>query len=76
MKTKTELEFDDDRRILPTCVISRLKAKRFLHKGCEAYLVHVIDKSSFEVTLDSVPVVQEFLQVFSKDLPIYLQIKS
>ena len=38
-----KLEFEGDRRILPTCVISSLKAKRLLHKGCEAYLAHVID---------------------------------
>ena len=52
-----ELEFKDDTRILPACVISALEAKRLLHKGCEAYLTHVIDKSSFEVTLDRVLVV-------------------
>ena len=57
-----ELEFEGDRKILPTCVISALEAKRLLHKGCEAYLAHVIDKSSSEVTLDNVPVVCEFLE--------------
>ena len=31
-----ELEFEGDRQILPTCVISALEAKRLLHKGCEA----------------------------------------
>ena len=31
-----ELEFESDRRILPTCVISAFEAKRLLHKGCEA----------------------------------------
>ena len=46
-----ELEFEGDRRILPTCVISALEAKRLLHKGCEAYLAHVIDKSFSEVNL-------------------------
>ena len=40
-----KLEFEGDRRALPTCVISALKAKRLLHKGCEAYLAYVIDKS-------------------------------
>ena len=52
-----ELEFEGDRRVLLTCVISALEVKRLLHKGCEAYLAHVIDKSSSEVTLDSVLVV-------------------
>ena len=45
-----------------------IKAKRLLHKGCEAYLAHVIDKSSSEVTLDNVPVVCEFPNVFHEDL--------
>ena len=64
-----KLEFEDDRRILPTCVISALEARRLLHKGCEAYLAHVIDKSSFEVVVENVPVVCEFSYVFSEDLP-------
>ena len=64
-----ELEFEGDRRILPMFVISALEAKRLLHKGCEAYLAHVINKFSSEVTLDNVPVVCEFLDVFFEDLP-------
>ena len=64
-----ELEFEDDRWMLPTCVISTLEAKRLLHKGCEAYLAHVIDKSKPEVTIESVSVVCEFCDVFPDDLP-------
>ena len=64
-----ELEFEDDRKVLPTCVISALETKRLLHKGCEAYLAHVIDTSTPKVTLESVPVVQEFMDVFFEDLP-------
>ena len=56
-----DLEFECDRRILPTCVILALEAKRLLHKRCETYLAHVIDKSLSEITLDSVLVVCEFL---------------
>ena len=41
-----EVEFEHDRRILPMCVISAIEAKRLLHKGCEVYLAHVIDKPS------------------------------
>ena len=52
-----ELEFEGDRRILPTCVISALEAKRLLHKGCDAYFAHVIDKYLFMVTVKNVPVV-------------------
>ena len=57
-----------DRRILPTCVILVLEAKRLLHKGCEAYLAHVIDTSTLEVTLRSVSIVREFSDVFPEDL--------
>ena len=64
-----ELEFEDDRRILPICVISALEAKRLLYKGCEAYLAHVLDKSSAKMTIESVPVVCEFSDVFPDDLP-------
>ena len=50
------------------CVILALKAMRLLHKGCEAYLTHVIDKSFSEVTIDSVSVVREFSDMFPEDL--------
>ena len=50
-------------------MISVLEAKRLLQKGCEAYLAHVIDTSTLKVTLGSVPIVREFSNVFSKDLP-------
>ena len=64
-----KLEFEGDLKILPTCVISALEAKRSLHKGCEAYLVYVVDTSTPQVTLRSVLVVQEFSDVFLEDLP-------
>ena len=54
---------------LPTCVISTLEANRLLHKDCEAYLAHVINTSTPKVTLENVPIVQEFLDVFFEDLP-------
>ena len=52
-----ELEFEGDRKVLPTCMLSALEAKRLLYKGCEAYLAHVIDTSSPKVTLKSVSIV-------------------
>ena len=63
-----ELEFEGDSKALPTCVISTLEAKRLLHKSCEAYLAHVIDTLTQKVTLESVPIVQEFSDMFPKDL--------
>ena len=49
-------------------MISVLEAKRLLHKGCEVYLAHVVDKSFSKVTLDSVQIVQEFQDVFPENL--------
>ena len=46
-----ELKFEGDRRVLPTCVISTSEAKKLLHKGCKAYLAHVVDKFFSKVTL-------------------------
>ena len=71
-----ELEFEGDRKFLPTCVISALEAKRLLHKGCEAYLAHVDDKSTLEIALDSVLVVREFLTYFLKTYWVCLQTES
>ena len=71
-----ELEFKGDRRILPTCVISALEVKRLLHKECKTYLAHVIDKSSSEVTMESMPIVCEFLMCFLKIYRVYLQIET
>ena len=59
-----KLEFIDDRRILPTCVIFALEAKRLLFKGCESYLAHVLDTFVTKVNLETVPVVCEFLDFF------------
>ena len=63
-----ELEFESDRKILPACVISTLEAKKLIHKGWEAYLAYMIDKSSFEITLGGVPEVHDFLDIFPDDL--------
>ena len=65
----SKLEFVGDSRILPTCMISALEVKRLLHKGCEAYLAHVVDTSIPKVTLKNVSIVQEFSNVFFEDLP-------
>ena len=64
----SELEFEGDRIVLPMCVISALKVKRLLHKDCEAYLAHVIDTSTPKITLENMPMVWEFSNMFPEDL--------
>ena len=49
--------------------ISYLKDKKMIFKGYLCHLVQVKDSSLETPTLESVPVVCEFLEVFPKDLP-------
>ena len=38
------VKFCGERRVLPSCVISTIDARRLLRKGCSAYLAHIIVK--------------------------------
>ncbi|XP_070041368.1 uncharacterized protein [Nicotiana tomentosiformis] len=51
-------------------VIYFLKARHMVEKGCLAYLAYVRDTTAESPTIDSVPVVREFADVFSSDLPV------
>ncbi|GJX97968.1 putative reverse transcriptase domain-containing protein [Tanacetum coccineum] len=48
---------------------SMMKARKYLSCGCQAYMAHVIDINFEKKSAKDVPVVNEFLDVFSKDLP-------
>ncbi|KAI3811289.1 hypothetical protein L1987_21010 [Smallanthus sonchifolius] len=50
-------------------VISMIKAADYLRRGCEAYLVYVIDECKEMKELDDVPMVLEYPEVFLEDLP-------
>nr|GEX59451.1 putative reverse transcriptase domain-containing protein [Tanacetum cinerariifolium] len=54
-------------------IISCTKTQRYLLKGCPIFLAHVTIKEakdkSKEKQLEDVPIVQDFLEVFPKDLP-------
>ncbi|CAL2267432.1 unnamed protein product [Prunus armeniaca] len=60
--------FRGERRVLPTCLISAITANRLLKKGGEGYLAHIIDTREITLNLEDIPVVSEFLNVFSDDL--------
>ncbi|XP_070020159.1 uncharacterized protein [Nicotiana sylvestris] len=49
-------------------VIFYVKARRMVEKGCLAYLAYVRDSSADVPSMDLVPVVREFLEVFPADL--------
>ncbi|XP_070036770.1 uncharacterized protein [Nicotiana tomentosiformis] len=50
-------------------VISFLKAQRMVKKGCLEYLAHIKDSSAEVPSMDSMPVVREFPEVFPANLP-------
>ncbi|WRX12108.1 Retrotransposon gag domain - like 10 [Theobroma cacao] len=56
-------------RVLPSCVISTIKALKLVQKGYPTYLAHVIDSSKGEPKLEDVPIVCEFPDVFPDELP-------
>ncbi|XP_070017362.1 uncharacterized protein [Nicotiana sylvestris] len=54
---------------VPSRVISFLKAQRMVEKGCLSYLAFVRDVGAETPSIDSVPIVRDFPDVFPADLP-------
>ena len=50
-------------------IMSAMKARRFLRKGCEAFLALILDSKREQVNLENIPVIREFLDVFPEELP-------
>ncbi|GJW27082.1 putative reverse transcriptase domain-containing protein [Tanacetum coccineum] len=50
-------------------VISCIKARKYIERGCHLFFAHVTEKNSKEKRLKEVPVIRDFLEVFLKDLP-------
>ena len=53
----------------PVRIISFLRAKRMVSKGCLAFMAHLRDDTSKVPSIESVLIVREFLDVFPTDLP-------
>ncbi|XP_059311479.1 uncharacterized protein LOC132063063 [Lycium ferocissimum] len=66
------LEWKGNLSPLPKKVISFVRAKKLVEKGCLAYLAHICDTSADTPSIDSVPVVCEFEDVFPADLPVFI----
>jgi hypothetical protein len=60
--------FKGERKVIPSCVISILVARKLLRKGCSAWLAHVRELEKGSIDLASIPVVKEFRDVFPKEL--------
>nr|GFC14968.1 putative reverse transcriptase domain-containing protein [Tanacetum cinerariifolium] len=54
-------------------IISCMKTQKYIQKGCQVYLAQVTSKKAEdkleEKRLEDVPIIQEFSEVFPKDLP-------
>ena len=50
-------------------VNSAMEARRFLRKGCEAFLVLILDSKREQVNFENIPVIREFLDMFPEELP-------
>jgi len=61
--------FKGERKLIPSCVISVLVARKLLRKGCSAWLAHVRELEKGSIDLASIPVVKEFRDVFPEELP-------
>ncbi|KAL0284062.1 UNVERIFIED_CONTAM: hypothetical protein Sradi_7210000 [Sesamum radiatum] len=66
---KPKVVFVGDRQVVPVCVISTKEVRRLMLEGYKAYLAHVIDVEKVNPTLEEIPVVRDFLEVFPDDLP-------
>ena len=53
----------------PVRIMSFLRAKRMVSKGCLAFLAHLRDDTTQVPSIESVSIVREFLDVFPADLP-------
>ncbi|GJV65267.1 putative reverse transcriptase domain-containing protein [Tanacetum coccineum] len=50
-------------------LISCIKTKRYISRGCQVFVIQVMEKKSDEKRLEDIPVVREFPEVFPEDLP-------
>ena len=64
-----EVKFCGDKSIGQCRIISCLRAKSLLAKGCEGFLAHVVDTQQPSPKMEDIPIVQEFTDVFPEELP-------
>ena len=64
-----EVTFIDEMSNHLSNVISAATARTMVRKGCEAYLVYVIDTKKVEPSLSDIPTVSDYPDVFLEELP-------
>ncbi|GJX12525.1 putative reverse transcriptase domain-containing protein [Tanacetum coccineum] len=64
-----EIVIYGDRRKGDLKLCSVMKARRYLLRGCHAFMAHVINTNFEKKSVEDVPIVNEFLDVFPEELP-------
>ena len=64
-----EVTFYGVRKMLPMSMISVLKANKMLRKTCQGYLAYAMEHEYPELSIEEIPVVREYPDVFPEDLP-------
>ena len=59
-----------------SAVISVMLVQKYVRKGCEVYFAYVFDDKELEKKSESVPVVCEYPDVFSEELPGLLSVRE
>ncbi|GJV01887.1 putative reverse transcriptase domain-containing protein [Tanacetum coccineum] len=63
------LVIEGDRNNSRLKIVSCIKARKYIEKGCELFLAQVTEQESKEKRLEDVPVIQDFPEVFPEELP-------
>ncbi|GJT96088.1 reverse transcriptase domain-containing protein [Tanacetum coccineum] len=50
-------------------LISCIKTERYMSRGCQVFMIQVMEKKSYEKRLEDIPAVKEFSDIFPEDLP-------
>ena len=69
MPTGDKIVFRGERGSENYSMVSVLTTRRMMRKGCEAFLAYVIDTEKEGKKLNSLHVVNEFIDVFPEDIP-------
>ena len=68
-KESIDLVFQGERSAVLTRLISVIRARRSLDKGCQGFLAYVINSEAESIDVQSIPVAREYPDVFLRELP-------
>ena len=68
---ENEFRFRGDKSSMPQNLISAITARKMLRRVCQGYLAVVRDVQTDKGSVDRVPVVYEFQDVFPEELQVY-----